>query len=49
VTAESFHETGIAVGAVMLAACIGINHIGIKLGFGEDGFGMNFFEEHSIV
>ena len=48
-TGELFHESGIAIQTTELAAHIGVQHIGIHLGSGEDRFCPDLLDYHSLV
>ena len=44
---EALHEAGVAIGAIMLAARIGVDDVRIDLRFREDGFGGDFSDNHA--
>ena len=45
---EPLHKMGVAIRTTMLAAHIRVNNVWVDLRFGEDGFGLDLFDEHGI-
>jgi hypothetical protein len=43
---ETLHEASVAIGTIMLTSRERIDDIWVDLRFGEDGFSLDFFDEH---
>jgi hypothetical protein len=49
VPGKALHETSITVAAIVLAACVRVDDVGVDLRLRKDGFRINFLNDHTSI